>query len=90
MCQNRSILHRQVHIMTGFVVLTLQMMYYVSPHLGVCANKLEAQALVAYKKAPTLTGPYNYQQGWDKYCPAGKFQWLMPEIVGTANTPKIT
>ena len=29
-------------------------------------------------------------QGWDKYCPAGKFQWKMPEIAGMANTPKIT
>ena len=29
-------------------------------------------------------------QGWDKYCPAGKFQWKMPEIAGMANTLKIT
>ena len=29
-------------------------------------------------------------QGWDKYCPAGKFQWNMPENAGTANTSKIT
>ena len=31
-----------------------------------------------------------YRQGWDKYCPAGKFQWKMPEIAGMANTQKIT
>ena len=31
-----------------------------------------------------------YIQGWDKYCPAGKFQWKMPDNAGTANTPKIT
>ena len=31
-----------------------------------------------------------FYQGWDKYCPAGKFQWKMPENAGTANTPKIT
>ena len=30
------------------------------------------------------------KQGWDKYCPAGKFQWKMPENAGTANTKKIT
>ena len=30
------------------------------------------------------------KQGWDNYCPAGKFQWKMPEKAGTANTPKIT
>ena len=29
-------------------------------------------------------------QGWDEYCPAGKFQWKMPENSGMANTPKIT
>ena len=31
-----------------------------------------------------------FVQGWDEYCPAGKFQWNMPEISGMANTPKIT
>ena len=30
------------------------------------------------------------EQGWDKYCPAGKFQWKMPDNAGMANTPKIT
>ena len=29
-------------------------------------------------------------QGWDKYCPAGKYQWKMPENAGMANTQKIT
>ena len=29
-------------------------------------------------------------QGWDEFCPAGKFQWKMPENSGMANTPKIT
>ena len=29
-------------------------------------------------------------QGLDKYCPAGKFQWKMPDNAGTANTPEIT
>ena len=29
-------------------------------------------------------------QGWDKYYPAGKFQWEMPDNAGMANTPKIT
>ena len=29
-------------------------------------------------------------QGLDKYCPASKFQWKMPDNAGTANTPKIT
>ena len=28
-------------------------------------------------------------QGWDKYCPAGKCQWKMPENTGMANTPEI-
>ena len=30
------------------------------------------------------------KQGWDEYCPVGKFQWKMPENSGMANTPKIT
>ena len=29
-------------------------------------------------------------QGWDKYCPAGKFQLKMLEKAGRANIPKIT
>ena len=29
-------------------------------------------------------------QGWDKYCPAGKFQWKILDNAGMANTPKIT
>ena len=33
---------------------------------------------------------YPCNQGWDKYCPAGKFQWKMMDNAGTANTPKIT
>ena len=28
-------------------------------------------------------------QGWDKYCPAGKIQWKMPDNAGTADTPQI-
>ena len=32
----------------------------------------------------------NSLQGWDKYCPADKFQWKMPEKASMANTPKIT
>ena len=31
-----------------------------------------------------------HSQGWDKYCPTGKFQWKIPENAGMANTPKIT
>ena len=27
-------------------------------------------------------------QGWDKYCPVGKFQWKMPDNAGKANTRK--
>ena len=44
---------------------------------------LDSQALLV-KMFITL------EQGWDKYCPAGKFQWKMPDNAGTANTPKIT
>ena len=29
------------------------------------------------------------RQGRDNYCPAGKFQWKMPDNAGMANTPKI-
>ena len=38
----------------------------------------------------TVKGSYLCSQGWDKYCPAGKFHRKMPEIAGTANTLKIT
>ena len=31
-----------------------------------------------------------FSQGWDKFFPAGKFQWKMPDNAGRANTPKIT
>ena len=41
------------------------------------------------KKCITILLPC-CRQGWDKYCPAGKFQWKMPDNAGMANTPKIT
>ena len=31
--------------------------------------------------------PCPHFQGWDNYCPAGKFQWTMPEKTSMANTP---
>ena len=31
-----------------------------------------------------------HDQGLDKFCPAGKFQWKKPDNAGMANTLKVT
>ena len=57
-----------------------------SSFLQVTRTCMKAWMSSNFGQIPTPTP----EQGWDEYCPAGKFQWKMPENSGMANTPKIT
>ena len=69
----------------SFVIKSLWCINFVSAELtyGIFCDRVVRQLFkkIIYRQSCC--------QGWDKYYPAGKFQWKMLEIAGTAKTPNI-